>query len=69
MYVYIFEDGTTQKHEHKPTTEDCRAIADGLLMVLHSESDICLVDENLKECELEVCELFDDQITQCHSPL
>lgn len=60
MYVYIFEDGTTQKHSDGPTVSDCAAIDDGLLIVLKTDGDVHKIDENgalqkLPECEfLEV---------------
>ena len=68
MYIYIFEDGTTQRHESGPTAEDFAAIADGLLMVLYSYAEIVCVDEKNRFLSLTECEFIDEQTSNCHAP-
>jgi hypothetical protein len=66
MYVYIFEDGTVQSHGDGPTKEDLIAIDNGLLIVLHSESSIKIIDERNKPIVITQCELHDNTIYKCH---
>ena len=69
MFVYIFEDGTVQRHTSGPTIEDRNAIEDGLLLVLYSDSDIQAVDENLAFGELTECNVSkcDDKLGEYHA--
>ena len=67
MYVYIFEDGTTQKHQKQPTKIDRDMIEDGRLLVLKCD-DVKYVNEDgslgdLTEC---VCDTASDG--KYHSP-
>ena len=55
MYVYIFEDGTVQQSNEAPTDNDRMAIADGLLIVLYSETSIVNVDEYKDREALRAC--------------
>ena len=71
MFVYIFEDGTIQTHETGPTSEDQRAMDDGLLQVLWSESPVREITkfptvEDLPGCELRA---FGDSDELCHLPI
>ncbi len=59
MYVYIFEDGTTQRHIEPPSDVDLEMIADGLLMVLWCE-DVNYVCEDGSLSDLEECEFVTD---------
>ena len=71
MFVYIFEDGTVQKHSKGPTVEDRAAIANGILIVLHSLSDVKNIDENLQTASLTDCRMvkpFDD-LGEYHEPV
>ena len=67
MYVYIFEDGTTQKHPKPPTRIDRDLIADGTLMVLKCDDVKYVCEdgslEDLTEC---VCGTASDN--KYHSP-
>ena len=67
MYVYIFEDGTTQQHLEPPTEVDMAMIADGTLMVLQGLSVKC-VDSDGSLDELEDCELLTNEDGTFHSP-
>ncbi len=68
MYVYIFEDGTVQKHPEGPTKEDLASIADGLLIVLRADGvkniDTCGREEDLEDCEID----SDQGCPPCHCP-
>lgn len=69
MYVYIFEDGTIQCHETGPTDVDFSCIEDGVLAVLHSDSPIQQFGYLNMECDLEQCDLIqDDEDGEFHSP-
>jgi len=67
MYVYIFEDGTTQKHPKPPTRIDRNMIANGVLMVLKCDDVKCVCEDgsldDLTEC---VCGTASDD--KYHSP-
>jgi hypothetical protein len=69
MYIYIFEDGLIQQHSDPPTKEDIRSMKDGLLTVLHSESDVYEVTETAELQDIPACELvpFGKRQT-CHAP-
>jgi hypothetical protein len=71
MFVYIFEDGTIQTHESGPTLEDQRAIDDGLLQVLWSETAVREITKLPTVEDLPVCELrsFGDSDELCHLPI
>jgi hypothetical protein len=57
MYVYIFEDGTVQRHSVGPTVEDAKAIEQGLLIVLFNHHEIRNVNDDLNFTDLEECRL------------
>lgn len=65
-YVYIFEDGTVQRHSRRPTLDDRNAIDQGLLIVLTSDSEIRYVDSDLTELILETCLLDETTLAACH---
>jgi hypothetical protein len=69
MYVYIFEDGTVQRHSRGPTSDDRTAIDNGLLIVLASNSEIRYVDSDLTELILENCLLDETTLSGCHVPV
>lgn len=66
MYVYIFEDGTVQKHPKPPTAVDLQMIGDGTLQVLR-----CTHPKNVDEygscSDLEDCQLVDIEGQPAHS--
>ena len=64
MYIYIFEDGTTQKHPEPPTPLDLEYIGDGTLMVLACD-DVLYVDTDSNMIELEKCYLTDKDDQEC----
>ena len=67
MYVYIFEDGTTQKHEKPPTRIDRDMIADGTLMVLKCDNvKYACEDGSLDDLTECVCGTASDN--KYHSP-
>jgi hypothetical protein len=55
MYIYIFEDGTTQKHPLPPTRIDRDMIADGTMMVLRCDSDVTEINKHGKPVDLIEC--------------
>jgi|LakMenEpi03Aug12_release.lakeMendotaPanAssembly.Ray.scaffolds.fasta_scaffold2236550_2 hypothetical protein len=67
MYVYIFEDGTTQKHPKAPTRIDRDMIADGTLMVLKCD-DVKYVCEDGSLDELTECVCGTASDDKYHSP-
>jgi hypothetical protein len=69
MFVYIFEDGTVQRHSRGPTLDDRTAIDRGLLIVLTSNSEIRYVDSDLTELLLEDCLLDETTLSECHVPV
>lgn len=69
MYVYIFEDGTVQRHSRGPTLDDRNAIDEGLLIVLASNSEIRYVDSDLSETNLDECLLDETTLAGCHVPV
>lgn len=64
MYLYIFEDGTIQKHQEPPTNEDFKGIEDGILTVIQCASPIYVESDGTRS-EIEVCEY---NKKTCHSP-
>lgn len=67
MYVYIFEDGTTQQHEKPPTRIDKDMIADGTLMVLKCDA-VKYVCEDGSLIDLDTCECGTQSDNKYHSP-
>ncbi len=67
MYVYIFEDGTTQKHLKPPTRIDREMIADGTLMVLKCD-DVKYVCEDGALSDLEDCDCGTSSDDKYHFP-
>ena len=66
MYVYIFEDGTVQKHPQPPTAVDLQMVGDGTLQVLKC-GPVKNIDEKGKCLSLEDCELVDIEGQLAHS--
>ena len=66
-YVYIFEDGTTQKHSEQPTDIDKDMIADGTLMVLKCDG-VKYVSEDGDLDELTECNYVTSTDGNYHSP-
>jgi hypothetical protein len=67
MYVYIFEDLTTQKHEKPPTEIDLSMIEDGTLMVLKCDN-VKEVNEDGSLSNLQSCVLESTTDGKYHSP-
>jgi hypothetical protein len=70
MFVYIFEDGTTQMHQEPPTPLDLSYVNDGLLMVLNCDS-VEYIDSDgscgsLPECK--ITDIDDKKFGYCHIP-
>ena len=68
MYVYVFEDGIVQRHSRGPTLDDRKAIDDGRLIVLSSNSEIRCVGPDLKEVTLTDCALVQKPLSERHVP-
>ena len=65
MYVYIFEDGTVQTSNRKPTPVDLDSIAQGLLFVLCG-NDIQAINDDGYEYEIPECEYCNNGDEPCH---
>lgn len=65
MYVYVFEDGTIQSSEYKPTPIDLESIAQGLLFVMRGDN-IKAINDDGNEYELPKCEYCDNGGEPCH---
>jgi hypothetical protein len=72
MYIYIFEDGTTQAHDAGPTIEDIRCVREGLLTVLgfDKERRVLQLDPDTELWDwLPTCkQIKPDEGSLCHVP-